>query len=149
MCIIRKKPHNVRQIYKTIDGFSNGRTDITKPRRVVVVAQRRMDNAVVLAKIYSAKDKSGVAFVEGLTLLPEEHSSLKEPSYVGRKPFWGMKPKNGQYKPFYVRDFEPTSDMLTRREYRIVKRQLGGPTKKNQKTAKRTTRRWRHGFKKK
>ena len=142
------KQKDKRRIYLTTDGFFNNRPHIKKPRRIAVVDQRRMDGALAVVKIYSAEGKTGTDYIGDLILTPDKHSSLTKNSIVGRQVYIGIK-KNNTFVPLYRGDFEPTEDMLTHREYRAVRRNMGGPTRENKRTAKRTIRKWKRGFKRK
>ena len=73
---------DVRKIMKTTDGYFTGKAIIRKPRRVIVVDQRKSDGAIAVSKIYSQKGKSGNSYVQGFTLSPKAHSSLTETSPI-------------------------------------------------------------------
>lgn len=145
----KKKKSDVRKIYKTTDGYFTDNAKIDKPRRVAVVAQRKDDGALAVAKIYSKKDKKGKAYIDKLVLRPKKHSSLTEDSIVGSQIHVGRKGKDGQYKAIFKGDFEPTKDKLTKKEHRTVKKKIGGATKKNRKTAKKKVKSWKKHFKRK
>ena len=135
---------NVRKIFKTTDGYFTQNPKISKKRRVAVVEQRKKDGALAVCKIYSAKDKSGKAYVDNLVLRPEKHSSLTKNSIVGSQVIIGTKgKKDNRYKVIQSRDLEPTKDKLTKKEHRAIKRAVHNDTKEHRKTYIRKMKKWR------
>lgn len=142
---VKKKP-DVKKIYKTTDGYFTGNKEITKPRRVAVIDQRKDDGALSVVKIYSKKNKQGKMYMEGVTLSPQKHNSLTEASIVGNQVHIGV--KNGKnYLPIYSRDFTESQDRLTKKEHRTIKRKAGGKNRKNRKTTKKKLKKWKKHFK--
>lgn len=136
------KGSDVKKIYKTTDGLFTGRTDITKPRRVAAIEQRKDDGALAVVKIYSKKGRDGKLYIDKLVLKPEDHGSLTEDSIVGSKLLVGIKTKTEsgeEYKPLFERDFTETGDRLTKKEHKAIKKGI-----RNKGTAKK----WRKHFKK-
>lgn len=136
------KGSDVKKIYKTTDGLFMGRTDITKPRRVAAIEQRKDDGALAVVKIYSKKGRDGKLYIDKLVLKPEDHGSLTEDSIVGSKLLVGIKTKTEsgeEYKPLFERDFTETGDRLTKKEHKAIKKGI-----RNKWTAKK----WKKHFKK-
>ena len=136
------KGSDVKKIYKTTDGLFTGRTDITKPRRVAAIEQRKDDGALAVVKIYSKKGRDGKLYIDKLVLKPEDHGSLTEDSIVGSKLLVGIKTKTEsgeEYKPLFRGDFAETGDRLTKKEHKAIKKGI-----RNKGTAKK----WRKHFKK-
>ena len=136
-----KKRSDVTKIYKTTDGLFTGRADITKPRRVAAIDQRKDDGALAVVKIYSKKGRDGKLYIDKLVLKPEDHESLTEDSIVGSKLLVGIKIKTEsgeEYKPLFERDFAETGDRLTKAEHKAIKKGI-----RNKGTAKK----WKKHFK--
>lgn len=145
------KSSDVKKIYKTTDGYFNGRSDIKKPRNVAVVAQREDDGALAVVKIYSKKGKKRKSYIKRLVLKPKKHSALTEKSLVGKQVFIGVKTKTAKgevYKPIFKGDMIATDDKLTDREIKKVKRGAGGTSKKNKQTLKNKLEKWLNHFRK-
>ena len=136
-----KKRSDVKKIYKTTDGLFTGRADITKPRRVAAIDQRKDDGALAVVKIYSKKGRDGKLYIDKLVLKPEDHGSLTEDSIVGSKLLVGIKittESGEEYKPLFERDFAETGDRLTKAEHKAIKKGI-----RNKGTAKK----WKKHFK--
>lgn len=135
------------KIYKTTDGFFNGKK-VKKPRRVAVVHQRKDDGAVAVVKIYGKKNKDTTAkqYVQNLVLDPEDHSSLTEPSLVGSRVLVGRK-EEGEQRAIYPEQFNETDDKLTKKEKRTIKKGVEKSTPQHHKTYKNTIKKWKKHFK--
>lgn len=134
-----------RRIYKTTDGYFSFRADIKKPRRVAVIHQRD-DGAIAVVKIYSKKNKSGDAYIPGVVLKTNNHSSLSENSIVGNKLIYGRKDKK-QIKAMYPDELTDTQDKLLYSEYLKIKRKVNADTKEHKKSRDKTIKRWKNHFK--
>lgn len=143
----KKKKSDIRKIYKTTDGYLGGRHDIKKPRLVAVIDQRKDDGALAVVKIYSKRNKEGKAFLKKPVLKPKRHSSLTEPSIVGKKMHIGVK-VNETYKPIVARDMKPTGDKLTFCERLLILFGVKGKTKEQKKAHKTKIKKWRRHFRK-
>ncbi|MCM1289309.1 MAG: hypothetical protein NC132_01470 [Corallococcus sp.] len=144
-----RKPKEVGKIYKTTDGALRGKPLLdTKKRAVVVTQRRRKDGALGVNKIHKLEGRNpqDKVYIQDLVLSPKDHPSLTKESIVEKRTLWG---KNKNSTPIYKGDLTPTADKLTRKEYKKVRKGLGGQTKKNKKTYKRTLRNWQNGFKNK
>ena len=142
-----RKP-DVKQIYKTTDGYLSGNARNKKPRHVVVVDQRVDDGALAVSKIHSKEGKKGDWHIKHLTLKPKKHESLTKPSAVEHRVIVGVKePGTKRYKPIKSRDMQKTNDRVTNCEYKRIKRGLGGKTRANRTTAKNTLAKWHNHFK--
>ena len=89
----------VGKIMKTTDGFLGNRSNIKKPRRVAVIEQREDDGAVAIVRIFKKKGKRADdphAYVQELTLLPQDHTSLTEESIVEAKVILGVNTAQGK-----------------------------------------------------
>ncbi len=145
----KSKGSDVRKIYKTTDGYFTGNDKIKKPRRVAVIHQRKDDKALAVAKIYSKKGKEGKeGYIPGLTLTPQNHSSLAEDSIVGKQLHIGNKGVDNIYNPIFPRDLISTEDKLTKKEHRTISKKAGGTTRKNRATNKRKIKAWKKHFRK-
>ena len=142
-----RKP-DVKQIYKTTDGYLGGDSKNKKPRHVVVVDQRVDDGALAVSKIHSKEGKKGDCHIKHLTLKPKKHESLTKPSAVEHRVIVGVKePGTKKYKPINSRDMQKMNDKVTNCEYKKIKRGLGGKTRTNRITAKNTLAKWHDHFK--
>ena len=142
-----KKGSDVGKIFITTDGYFNNKPKIKKPRRVIAVKQRKDDGAVGVTKIYSKKEKTGNAYITGLTLTCNDHKSLKEDSIVGTQVIFGVKQSDGSFKAIHSRNFKPTDDKLTKKELKTVQKEVHNDTKQHRKTYKNKVRRWKRHFK--
>lgn len=115
---------------------------------MAVVEQSKDDGSLAVCKIYSKKDKSGKAYIDKLVLKPKNHNSLTEDSIVGRHIYVGTKDTSGNYKAIFKGDLAPTSDKLTKKEHRTVRKNIGGEIKQNKKTANKRLKSWKKHFKK-
>lgn len=139
---------DTQKIYKTTDGYLGGDSKNKKPRHVVVVDQRKDDGALAVSKIHSKEGKKDDCHIKHLTLKPKKHESLTKPSAVEHRVIVGVKePGTKKYKPINSRDMQKTNDRVTNREYKKIKRGLGGKTRANRTTAKNTLAKWHNHFK--
>ena len=144
----KKKQSDIGKIYKTTDGYFTKNSKQKKPRNVAVVEQRKDDGALAVCKIYSQEGKSGKSYIGDLILKPENHPSLKENSLVGRQILIGRKDREGNYTAIFSRDFTETSDKLTKKERKHIRKNAGGETRQNKKTNKKKIKKWKKHFKK-
>lgn len=145
----KKRKSAIGKIYKTTDGFLSDNPKNRKKRNVVAVEQRKFDGAIAVCKVFGKDEKkTGDFYVDNLTLSPKDHPTLTKDSLVERRVTWGVK-RNGKHKPIYIRELKNTNDKLTKKEFKLVRRQAGGKTSKNKQTYKKTYRKWKSGFKKK
>lgn len=144
----RKKQSEIKKIFRTTDGYFNERFDITKPRNVAVIDQRKDDGAVAVVKVFSKKDRSGRAYISDLELTPEEHKALTEKSIIGSQVIIGVKQRNGTFKAILTRELQATEDELTDEELKQVKKNVHNDTPEHRKTYKRKMKRWKNHFKK-
>lgn len=142
----RKKP-DIGRIYKTTDGFLANNPANRKSRNIAVVDQRTDDQAVAVVKIYSKKGKDGKNCIRKVVLKPSDHTVLTEDSIVGQRVIIGRKKDNKLYA-LYPSEFSDTTDKLSKDEYSQIRKGIGGPTKKNQKSTKKKLRRWHKHFRK-
>lgn len=138
-----RKP-DVGKIYQTTDGFLAS-NPINKKKRHVAVVDQRDDQAVAVVKIYSKKGKDGNHCIQKVVLKPEKHKSLTEDSLVGQRVIIGIKNKDG-YQAINTRDLNSTGDKLTKIEYQKIKKELGGPERKNHKSTKKKLKQWQNHF---
>ena len=71
----------VGDIFKTTDGFFNGKPWINKTRRIIVVLQRKDDGELIVAKISKTRVKEakiGKDYIPDLVLSPTAHPSVTE-----------------------------------------------------------------------
>lgn len=144
----KKKQSDIKKIFKTTDGYFTDRIDITKPRNVAVIYQRKDDGAVAVVKVYSQKDKKGRSYISDLVLTPEEHKALTEDSIIGNQVIIGIKQSNGKFKPLFTRNMLSTNDELTEEELNQVKKKIQHDTPQHRKTHKRKIKRWKKHFRK-
>lgn len=142
----RKKP-DIGRIYKTTDGFLANNPANRKSRNIAVVDQRTDDQAVAVVKIYSKKGKDGKNCIRKVVLKPSDHTVLTEDSIVGQRVIIGRK-DGTSFQVIHSRDLTSTDDHLTKNEYSQIRKGIGGPTKKNQKSTKKKLRRWHKHFRK-
>lgn len=142
----KRRKNVVRKIYKTTDGYFTDNSKIKKNRRVAVVEQRKDDGALAVAKIYKKEGKSGTLHLEKPVLKPKKHPSLTEDSLVGSQVFFGRKGKDKQYKIIESRDLEDTGDKLTRKEHKLVMKNVHNDTPKHRATYEATAKKWRNHF---
>lgn len=140
----------VGKIFETTDGIFNGRTDITKPRPVAIIEQRK-DGALALVKIHGMDGKKEGIYIKDLILTPAEHASLSEYSIVENRLYIGKSIKNPDgsgriYIPIYRRDLNDQNDKLTDAEYKAILKALKGDTKEKQKKYKKKIKDWRKFF---
>ena len=142
----------VGDILITTDGFFNNKPHIKKKRRVAVLAQRKDDNAVVVAKIVSKDGKEkgiGRDFIPDLVLKPEDHSSLDKESMVERRVHFGVKSSGAsEQKPIYPGDLKRTNDKLSESELKKVQEEAQNDSEQHRKTFLDTLKRWFNHFRK-
>lgn len=138
----------IGKIYKTTDGFLDGKPHIKKPRRIVVLKQRNSDYAVGVSKIFSKKEKKNKNIIQNVVLNPKNHKSLDQKSVVGSRIIIGKKNKNGNYEPFYVSNFRDLNDRLSKRELSKIKKNRLKQSKSIQKTTNKKIKNWNNHFKK-
>lgn len=146
----KAKQSAVRRIYVTTDGYFTSRSDIKKKRNIAVLEQRTDDGAIAVVKIYSKNGKEqkiGKTFIPGLTLSPDKHSALTEDSIVGREVIMGVKQSDKTYRPIYPTDFVSTSDTLTRKELKKVRKEAHNDTPEHKETFTEKLKRWFKHFK--
>lgn len=141
-----KKKKDVGKIYRTTDGYLDGKDHIKKPRRVVAVEQRN-DTAIGVLKIYSEKDKHNQNIVKGIVLKPKNHISLTEDSVVGSRLLIGKKNKDGSYEAFFPNSFREVGDKLTKSEIKFIQKNIQNDTKKHRRTYKKKVSKWKKNFK--
>lgn len=149
----RKRKNDIGKIYRTYDGFFQGKKHITKERNVVVVDQRD-DGALAVSKIVSKKGKSDNTRVKNLTLKPKKHPSLTEDSLVELKVEHGHKnEKGGVPLPIMSEDLNKDEngkkltipeDSVTKKELKKIRSQQKKNDKRHHKT---TNKRWHNHFK--
>jgi hypothetical protein len=145
--LLFKRKQAKGKIYKTTDGFFNNKERIKKKRRVAVIDQRKDDGAVAVVKIYSKKDKEGKAYIQNLTLYPQDHSSLTEESIVGSQVILGIRTDN-KFKALYTTDFTQTDDELTKKELKAVNKGVHNDNKAHRATYNKKMHKWKKHFKK-
>ncbi len=143
----------VGDIFKTTDGFFNGKPWINKTRRIIVVLQRKDDGAVIVAKISKKRGKEakiGKDYIPDLVLSPTAHPSVTEDSIVERVVHFGVRRinENGEveYQVILPSDLEATGDRLTRRELRKVRKEVRNACKAHRKAYKKTVKQWKKHF---
>ena len=151
MCLFgkKKKRSSVGKIYKTTDGNLGNKSKSKKPRNVIAVEQRKSDGAIAVAKIHSKKGKNAAArskYIQGVTLSPNKHPALKEPSIVEKRAIFGKK-GGKDFRPIHARDLEPTGDKLKGKELRAVRKGIQNDTKEHRESYEKTKKRWQKGFK--
>lgn len=148
-CAKEKKIYKKKKsrIYQTTDGYLRNNAKNKKKRLVIVADERKSDGAFAVVKIHRKSNKAGNYYVDNLVLSPKDHNSIKDDSIVETRVIFGIKNKSG-YKPIYEGDLVSMNDRLSLCEYLKLKRQLGGKTRKNRKTHKKTLKRWKKHFKK-
>ncbi len=134
-------------IMKTTDGFFANDNTNTKQRPVVVHNVRKDDGALAISKIHSKKGQKPTHYIQNLDLQPNKHSSLTEPSVIEKRVIFGVKNKNNNYTPIFIRDLQRTNDKLNCIERYKHKKGAGGDTKQHKKTLKNTTKKWKKHFK--
>lgn len=135
-----------RKIYKTTDGYFTQNPTNRKPRHIAVIKQRKDDGALAVCKIHSKEGKSDKRKVQGLTLSPKKHKSLKEDSVVSSNVIVATKNKEGKFKPIYKGDFQSTKDKLTKKEHQHIMNNLGGGIEKHKKTSEDLLQNWENHF---
>lgn len=146
----KKKRSSVGKIYKTTDGNLGNKSKSKKPRNVIAVEQRKSDGAIAVAKIHSKKGKNAAdrsKYIQGVTLSPNKHPALKEPSIVEKRAIFGKK-DGKNYSPLYPQMMRETGDKLDRKELQKVKSGIQNDAKEYRKTYKKVKKRWKQGFKK-
>lgn len=143
----------VGRIFETADGIFNGRTDITKPRPVAIIEQRK-DGALAMVKLHTKAGKKEGLYIKDLVLTPQEHASLSEDSIVENRLYIGksIKDPNGSgriYIPIYRRDLKDRNDKLSRAEYKAIVKALKGDTKEKRRQYKKKIKDWRKFYGKK
>ena len=78
-------------------------------------------------------------------LLPKNHKVLTDISIFEDHVIVATK-KDGKFKAIFTRDFTPTNDSLTKKEYKTVMENLGS-TAQHQETNRRQLQRWKKHFK--
>ena len=146
-CVCFKRKREIGKIYETTDGYLSNNPNNTKKRKVTIIAQRQIDNAVAVSKLTKADGKTGDYYVNGLLLKPKRHKSLTQNTLVERRVLIGIKQKDGTFKPISKRDMKFANDRLTFSERRKLKRGVGGRTKENRKSYKNKMKKWTRGFK--
>ena len=144
------KKSNVTKVYITTDGYFTDRSDIKKRRVVAVLEQRNSDGAVAVVKVFSKEGKEaniGKTFIPGLTLLPQDHSTLTQESIVGRQVQFGVKHADKTYTPIFLSDMVATEDRLTRSELRRIRKEVHNDTRQHRKTYKDKKKKWQKSFK--
>lgn len=142
-----KRKSDVRKIYKTTDGYFTQNPSNRKPRSVAVIKQRKDDGALAVCKIHSKDGKNEKRKVQGLTLSPKKHKSLKVDSVVSSNPIVATKDKAGKFKPIFKGDLSSTGDKLTKKEHRRIMKNLGGGVEKHKKTSNELLQNWDNHFK--
>ena len=143
-----RRRSDVRKIYKTTDGYFTQNPTNRKPRHVAVIKQRKDDGALAVCKIHSKEGKDEKRKVQGLTLSPKKHKSLKVDSVVSSNPIVATKDKSGKFKPIFKGDLSSTGDKLTKKEHRHILNNLGGGIEKHKKTSNELLQNWDNHFKK-
>lgn len=146
----KKERSSVGKIYKTTDGNLGNKSKSKKPRNVIAVEQRKSDGAIAVAKIHSKKGKNAAdrsKYIQGVTLSPNKHPALKEPSIVEKRAIFGKK-DGKNYSPLYPQMMRETGDKLDRKELQKVKSGIQNDAKEYRKTYKKVKKRWKQGFKK-
>ncbi len=133
-------------IMKTTDGFLRGNPDNTKERRVVVFDKRKDDGALAVSKIHKKRGQNPNNYIQNLDLQPNKHSSLTETSVIEKRVVFGLKDKNNNYTPIFIRDLQKTNDKLNFVERYKHKKGAGGDTRQHKRTLKNTTKRWKKHF---
>lgn len=142
----------VGEIFKTTDGFFDGKPHITKPRRVTATEQRQDDGAIVVAKIMSKKNKEskiGKEYIPDLVLNPKDHPAITEESIVESRVRIGVKRKgNSKKMPIYPSDLERTGDKLSESEIKKVREGVQNDTPQHRETHNKTIKNWHNHFEK-
>lgn len=145
----KKKRSSVGKIYKTTDGNLGNKSKSKKPRNVIAVEQRKSDGAIAVAKIHSKKGKNAAdrsKYIQGVTLSPKQHPSLKEPSIVEKRAIFGKK-DGTNYSPLYPQKMVDTGDKLKGKELCAVRKGIQNDTREHKKNYEKTKKRWQKGFK--
>lgn len=145
---MRKGNSDVSKFYITTDGYFTNRSDIKKKRIVAVLEQRKSDGAVAVVKVYSKEGKEqkiGKTFIPGLTLQPHDHPSLSKESIVGRQVVFGRKSRN-TIRAIYPDDFNDTTDSLSKKELKIIRKAVHNDTKQHRASYKHKKKRWKKHF---
>lgn len=134
-------------ILKTTDGFLRDNPTYKKDRPVVVYAKRKDDGALAISKIHRKEGKEPKNNISKLDLSPKKHASLTDVSVIEKRVIFGVKDKDNNYKPIFERDLLKTNDKLRLVERCKYNKGAGGDTKRNKKTLKTTTKKWKRHFK--
>ncbi len=141
--------NSVGKIMKTTDGFLGNRPNIKKPRRVAVVEQREDDGAVAIVRIFKKRGKRADdphAYVQELTLLPQDHTSLTEESIVEAKVILGVNTEQGK-KAIFPSDLSEVDDKLTDKELSHIQNGVHNDTEQHRQTFLNKLQKWFNHFK--
>lgn len=141
--------NTVGKIMKTTDGFLGNRPNIKKPRRVAVVEQREDDGAVAIVRIFKKRGKRADdphAYIQELTLLPQDHTSLTEESIVEAKVILGVNTGQGK-KAIFPSDLSEVNDELTDKELSQIHNGVHNDTAQHRQTFLNKLQKWFNHFK--